>query len=351
MLIQIVIIFVLGRPSLGFPKSLVWNGGPLHSECEHSPDLWTSRGQYVKENIIATKALTHNDKIFVITPRMKHGVLATVWQILQVDGVVELQPFPNVRAHSIADCSAVQNAVDFHIDHLGQLWVLDSGIVDTNDEPQCTCPPKVVVISIFMRKVINRIDLSSLTKPSTQLQTITVEYGIGGKPFVYVSDASRGAILVYDPIEDSGWIVLACSPSAGLQLALVKRTLRHSVLILVRLEFEGIIELDTTVLRRKMSPSTVTVLGGDTKAVTLLGSDAHHIYYRHLECSDVLRWDTREPYETSHHKGIHSPGPHLVPTSVASDNLKPYLLILESDYGDTILGNCPTHHRINFISV
>lgn len=57
--------YVLG----GHPKNLAWNGGPLHLNCEHGVDLWSKSGLYVKQNVIAIKALTYKEDIFVITPR------------------------------------------------------------------------------------------------------------------------------------------------------------------------------------------------------------------------------------------------------------------------------------------
>lgn len=50
------------------PHNLAWSGGPIHSECEHSAELLRS-GQHVQNNIIAIKAVTYNNEIYVITPR------------------------------------------------------------------------------------------------------------------------------------------------------------------------------------------------------------------------------------------------------------------------------------------
>lgn len=52
----------------GHMKNLAWNGAPLHLQCEYGPDLWM-KSEYVKENVIAVKALPYQDDIYVITPR------------------------------------------------------------------------------------------------------------------------------------------------------------------------------------------------------------------------------------------------------------------------------------------
>lgn len=57
--------FVLGS----HPKNLAWNGGPLCLKCEHGVDLWSKTGKFVRDNVIAIKAVTYADNIYVITPR------------------------------------------------------------------------------------------------------------------------------------------------------------------------------------------------------------------------------------------------------------------------------------------
>ncbi|XP_030022184.2 uncharacterized protein LOC115441511 [Manduca sexta] len=334
--------------SNAFPKNFAWNGGPSRLKCEHGSTFWMNNEPHLKDNVIAIKALMYMDDIYLLTPRMKHGVLSTVWLILR-EQRVELEPYPDLRSHNIGDCSAIQNAVDFYLDNLGNLWVLDTGIIDTLESPRCTCPPKVTVISILLGKITKRIDISVLAEPNSLLQNIVVEYGHVGKIFIYISDASRGAVLVYEVSSETGWAVIACAPSVGLQIAMIKRAPAHNILIIVILHQQGLFELDTSALRRRNSISPIRVYGDHTKAVLLLGSDAHHIYLRHVECSDVLSWDTRHAYNSSRLANIHSAGPRLTPTSVAAHPLRPILLVLDSNYADTVNGHLPTYHKISFI--
>ncbi|KPJ02794.1 Protein yellow [Papilio xuthus] len=330
----------------GHPKNVAWSGGPLHCECEHGVDFWAHGGKYIKDNVIAIKAVSFNDNIYVITPRLKRGVQATVWQIIKGRHGVELDAFPSITDHALADCDAIQNAVDCHLDHLGNLWVLDSGIVDTIDNPRCTCPPKVVVINVVLKKVTKTIKLTSTVEPMSQLQNIVVEYTITGT-YIYISDASRGAIIVHEVSSNDGWSVLACDPAIGIQLALVKRGPLHNSLMLIRIHHRGVLELDTAMLKRKMCNSPLTVIGEKEKPVFLLGFDAHHLYLRHSECADVLSWDIQKPY--SNLINIHSAGPQMVPTSVTSDPLKYSLLVLDTNYAETVLETKATYHKLTFI--
>ncbi|CAH2037594.1 unnamed protein product, partial [Iphiclides podalirius] len=347
---QIICTLILWsvRELQAHPKNLAWSGGPLHCECEHGVDLWTNAGKYVKDNVIAMKAVSFNDDIYLITPRLKRGVLATVWLIVRGRRGVELEPFPSVSAHALADCDALQNAVDCHLDHLGNLWILDTGIVETVESPRCTCPPKIVVFNVILKKMTKVVKLSSIVEATSQLQNIAVEYGIGGKVFAYISDASRGAILVHDVTANDGWTVLACPPTPALQLAVVKRGL-YSSLMLIRMKQRGLLELDTAALKRKSFHAPLAVLGESEGPVFLLGYDAHRLYLRHAECADVLSWDTRKPYNSTHVLNIHSAGPHMVSTSVSSDPLKHILVILDSNYAETVRGKRATYHKLTFI--
>ncbi|XP_059047250.1 major royal jelly protein 5-like [Achroia grisella] len=333
---------------LNHPNNLAWVGGPIHSECENGADFLIGSGQYIKEHVIVTKAVTFRDNIYVISPRFKHGILSTVWQLVAGRRGPELQAYPELSYNKIGDCNAIQNAVDEHLDHLGNLWILDTGVVEVLESPRCMCPPKVVVINTVLGKITKYMTLSSLTDLSVQLQSIVVEYELGLRPFVYISDPRRGAIIVYDVTYNAEWSVLACAPVTGLQLALMKRG-ANTILILVRLHNQGLLELDTATLRRKNSIAALRVFSEHSKRVVLLGFDIHHVYLRHAECADVLSWDARETYNASNLISIHSPGPRLTPTSVTADPLKQILIVLDSNYGDTVHSNLATYHRISYI--
>ncbi|KAG7302683.1 hypothetical protein JYU34_012634 [Plutella xylostella] len=329
-------------------RDMAWSGGPARLECDHAAEMFMLKGQHVKENVIAVKAIAYKDDVYVLTPRLKRGVLATIWLVVAASRGVELQPYPDLSSHAVGDCRKLQNAVDFYLDHFGNLWVLDSGIIETLGQPLCTCQPKVLVLSLLLHQTTRELDLAGLVQPASLLQGIVVEYGIDGKQFVYISDASRGAIIVYDVPAGTGWSVLACAPAAGLQLAIIRRALGHAALVLVRIPHAGLIELDTGALRRQETLAPLRLFGEHTHII-ILGASAHHVFLRLASSTDVLSWDTKAAFDSHHLETLHSSVPSLLPTSVAVDPLLYSIIVLDSNYPDTVQGNGPTYHRISFV--
>lgn len=64
------------------------------------------------------------------------------------------------------------------------LWVLDSGIVNTFDQPIRRCKPKVVAIDTKTNKVVKRIDLSDVITPDSRIQYLLVDYDLNGNNYM-----------------------------------------------------------------------------------------------------------------------------------------------------------------------
>lgn len=65
-----VLLVVFSRDcESGFPRNLAWTGGPIHTECEHSAKILMTSGQYIRDNIVAVKAVMFNDDVYLLTPR------------------------------------------------------------------------------------------------------------------------------------------------------------------------------------------------------------------------------------------------------------------------------------------
>ena len=66
---------------------------------------------------------------------------------------LSLSAFPSWTLQEEGLCQSIQNAVDIFLDPQDILWILDTGIVSTLEEPIRKCPPKVVAISAKTGKV------------------------------------------------------------------------------------------------------------------------------------------------------------------------------------------------------
>lgn len=64
-----------------------------------------------------------------------------------------LVPYPCWSVQEEGTCSALQNAVDIYLDPQNILWVLDTGVVNTLEEPIRQCPPKVLAFNVATGKV------------------------------------------------------------------------------------------------------------------------------------------------------------------------------------------------------
>lgn len=132
------------------------SGQNVEWPCAATKNVYTGTGRYVPKNVIATRAQVWQDRAFVLTPRFRPGVpftLSTVdldcrnrcWPILV--------PYPCWALHDEGDPNAIQNAVDLYLDPLGILWVLDTGVVNTMEQPVRRSPPRIVAIDVKCNKV------------------------------------------------------------------------------------------------------------------------------------------------------------------------------------------------------
>lgn len=64
-----------------------------------------------------------------------------------------MTPFPSWILQEEGNCQSFQNVVDVFLDVNNILWALDTGIVNSLDNPICRCPPKVVAICLKTKKV------------------------------------------------------------------------------------------------------------------------------------------------------------------------------------------------------
>lgn len=236
-----------------------WTGAEFTFPCSTTKALLKSSGKYVNKNNIATRGQIYRDTFFFALPRYKKGIPATLVKTKLKKGAcsVTFEPFPCWSMQEETKCSALQSVVDLVLDGSDILWVLDTGVVQTlEDEPIQTCPPKVVAFNVKNGKLLKTITFEGLINKSSRLQYLAVDYGRDGRAFVYVSDASARAIIVYDVQASKGYRVVlpkACSEGCGkkdvLYLALTRKSCGTSTLYFTYLCSNKLFAIKTDYLR------------------------------------------------------------------------------------------------------
>lgn len=247
--------------------SLQWTGASFAWPCPSTKSLYRNSNKYISKNIIATRAQITGDDIYLALPRYKSGNPATLVKTNLKEGSCHttLVPFPCWSMQEEGNCQAFQSVVDLYIDNNNILWVLDVGIVQTLENPVRRCPPKVVAISLKSKKVLKVITLDGLTSKTSRLQYLAVDYAADGKCFVYVSDASTRAIIVYDVQASRGFrVVLPKAVISGssrkdvLYLALVRKSCGSTVLYFTYLGSKRMFSIKTEYLRKGISQGRIT---------------------------------------------------------------------------------------------
>lgn len=236
-----------------------WTGAEFTFPCSTTKALLKSSGKFVNKNNIATRGQIYRDTFFFALPRYKKGIPATLVKTKLKKGAcsVTFEPFPCWSMQEETKCSALQSVVDLVLDGSDILWVLDTGVVQTlEDEPVQTCPPKVVAFNVRNGKLLKTITFEGLINKSSRLQYLAVDYGRDGRAFVYVSDASARAIIVYDVQASKGYRVVlpkACSEGCGkkdvLYLALTRKSCGTSTLYFTYLCSNKLFAIKTDYLR------------------------------------------------------------------------------------------------------
>lgn len=238
---------------------LEWTGINFVWPCSTTKALLKNSGKFVPKNNIATRAQIHRDNIFFALPRYKEGIPATLVKTKLRKGAcsITFEPFPCWSLQEEGKCSSLQSVVDLVIDGSDILWVLDTGVVHTlEDEPLQTCPPKVVAFNARNGKLIKTITFDGLLSKSSRLQYLAVDYGRDGRAFVYVSDASARAIIVYDVQASKGYRVMlpkatseGCGKKDVLYIALTRKSCGTSTLFFTYLCSNKIFSIKTDYLR------------------------------------------------------------------------------------------------------
>lgn len=181
------------------PTSVNWTAACINFPCKTTKDLFISSKKFIQINNIGTRLQIHDGCIYVAYPRYKTGVPMTLGYTCKFGGCgASFEPYPCWSYQDEGNCDALQSVSDFKIDQNGLIWVLDTGIIYSMDNPTRTCGPKIVVFNASTKKVVRIINLDKLTVQQSRLQYLLVDYSPDGRCFVYISDAATRSVIVYD---------------------------------------------------------------------------------------------------------------------------------------------------------
>lgn len=238
--------------------SLQWQGATFAWPCPSTKAMYRNSNKYMSKNIIATRAQITGDDVYLALPRYKSGNPATLVKTNLKEGSCHttLEPFPCWSMQDEGECRAFQSVVDLYIDNNDVLWVLDVGVVQTLEKPLRHCAPKVVAINLKSKKVLKTITFEGLVKPTSRLQYLAIDYAADGRCYVYVSDASARAIIVYDVHASRGYrvilpnrVISGSSKKDVLYLALVRKSCGSKLLYFTYLGSKRMFYIKTEDLR------------------------------------------------------------------------------------------------------
>ncbi|CAO1387602.1 unnamed protein product [Diamesa tonsa] len=338
-----------------------WTGADFTWPCSTTRALFKGSGKYINKNNIATRAAIYRDTFFVVFPRFKTGVPATLVKTKLKKGACSttFEPFPCWSMQEEGKCTAMQSVVDLVLD--GEiLWVLDTGITQVLDEPIQKCPPKVIAFNVKTGKMIKTILLDGLTSKSSRLQYLQVDYGRDSRPFIYISDAASRAVLVYDVHANRGYRVIlpkavseGCGKKDVLYLALVRKSCGTSTLYFTYLCSKRVFAIKTEYLRDGRASGKIDEVGVKPEKLVIIGTDnGCAIFFRFEGHSEVYRWDTNQPFQVSNFKPVYRSDSCQLSTHAIADYKNSRMRVLESNFPDYILNKvgCGANQQISIMS-
>jgi hypothetical protein len=327
-----------------------WTGGSFEWPCPATKSMFKNSGRYISKNVLATRVAIYKDDAILALPRFKSGVPVTLAKVSLKDRNCQasLLAFPCWSLQEEGTCSALQNVVDIFLDPQDVLWMLDTGVVNSLDQPQRKCPPKVVAMNIKTGKIVKTIDLSGLTSASSRLQYVVADYNSDGSVFIYVSDAATRSILVYNVTAGRGYRVvlppavsLNCDRRDVLYLALTRHHDGNTCLLFTYLGSSRLFSVRTDHLRSGNAHGKILDRGPKPKKIIILGTDnGSAVFFRYEGESEVYRWDCVTPFLPDNFQPVYkSPlNECALATHIVPDYKRGRMRVLESNFPDYMQG-------------
>lgn len=360
-LFVVVVVVVATNDKTSLTGNVQWTAGSFQWPCPTTKNMFKSSGRYISKNVIATRAAIYNDDAIVALPRYKQGVPATLAKIQKDEENCEatLVPYPCWSLQEEGTCTALQNVVDLYLDPQNILWVLDTGVVNTLDQPVRNCPPKVLAINVSTGKLVKTVELTGLTTSTSRLQYVVADYSPDGRVFVYVSDAASRAILVYDVTSGRGYrvvlpqaVTIGCTRRDVLYLALLRRSDGSTCLVFTYLSGSRMFSVRTEHLRNGSASGRIHDLGLKPKKMIFLGTDnGSALFFRYEGESDIYRWDAIARFNEQCFQLVYSSAECFLATHVVADYKRGRMRVLESNFPDYMQNTvgCGSNQALNLM--
>lgn len=342
MYIKIVLIVVI---LFGYVQSLSdfleWVGGPFDFPCRVMENHYKSQGHYVSKNAIATRIQVFNDDVYVCFPRFKPGIPVTLAKLNQNFSKVLWTPYPDW----VSQDEELHSVIDIVVDPYGVLWALDSGVIDSLDNPTRKSPPKVLAFHLQTGRKVANLDLSELVVQISRLQYLQVDYSTDLKPFVYITDAATRSILVLDVVSNNGYrLVLPKEVAAGcrrdvLYAILLRNQCSGDSLLFTYLSGNRVFSIKTDCVRAGTEQGQIQDLGEKDGKIVILGSDGGSVvFYRYEGRAEIYQWDCSNATSFSPSNPLYTSPSCYLATEVVPDFKKERMRVLESNFPDYIQG-------------
>lgn len=294
-------------------------------------------GRYDPRKVLARRVQMDDERAYVIMPSTSDaGIPWTLgaFRLDPVDFEPDIRPFPGYRHYGgPTACGTnptavrIVNVMDAYVDS-GVLWVLDSGMANARPRrrPLRVGPAQLIAVNLTTDEVIKAVDLSAVTGPDSQLEYVVARRTSCGRLYVYVSDAGRSAMAVYDA--DGGRLHAVPLPEKvsaahhrkrrSLYLMAVNRYSRNYVYFTFR-QSSRVYALDAWRNESVQYGSVSEVSGVKPADMVVLGTDrGTTVYFRVGSSTDVWAWDVNQPLDANTCKLVYRSYLYMIPTAVVA---------------------------------
>jgi sugar lactone lactonase YvrE len=166
---------------------------PQDSSKKYALEVVAELNDYIPRGV----AVSADKRIFLCFPREEDNGPYTVgeWK----DGKVDPYPSSEINTSNSLDAkSHLISVVSANVDGYGQLWLLDSGLVNGKIMKDA---PKLIDVDLKTDRIVKNISLNDVVLPTTSLEDLVIDHAVGKEGTCIIADSSNSgpsALIVVD---------------------------------------------------------------------------------------------------------------------------------------------------------